>query len=563
MNILGIYGAFGWNPEENPNEWVHDAGATLFCNGNHIASIHEERLTKIKYDGQFPQKSIDYCLNAGNILPSDIDIVCFPSSSSKIFYDNYESNFIKLNLSKIFTKAKFEIVSHHICHAAASVFSSPFNEGSFVSLDGSGSIFKNPWGDIVGFEQSSIGYFNKNKKIFRFFPSIPQYNNFGFYYFTWAHHIYCEKINKNIPIEDPKYRETYSGKVMGLSAYGEFKNHFKDYILSYEGVPSVQFISFPNHTNNPYLSKIRELSPEDKSFFIQKNFENALVDYIKKLKEESYLEDNLCLSGGVFLNILANSKIVKENIVKNIHIPPFTSDCGLAFGSACYTLYRNSQQINLPKNLALLSKLYSNEEIKNCLDNFKNIKYKYYDSFNDLCKVTSKYLYENKIIGWFQNKSELGPRALGSRSLLMNPKFKDNKKILNSRVKHREYWRPFAGIMLENYVSEYFQEGFLNPYMLYSQTVKKEKIKELEAITHQDNTCRIQTVNKDLHLEMSTLLTEYNKISGTPILLNTSFNDNNQPIVETPNDAVKSFLSMDIDVLVIGNYFVEKTNDRR
>jgi carbamoyltransferase len=170
---------------------------------------------------------------------------------------------------------------------------------------------------------------------------------------------------------------------------------------------------------------------------------------------------------------------LQENIVKNVHIPPFTSDCGLCFGAACYGLFKYNEQINLPTNLAVLGYKYSNEKIKESLEIFNDIEYQYYDSFDELCELTSKYLYENKIIGWFQNKSEFGPRALGSRSLLMNPKFKNNKKILNSRVKHREYWRPFAGIILEEYVSNYFEEGMSNPYMLYSQTVKKRKIEAI------------------------------------------------------------------------------------
>ena len=558
MNVLGIYGSFGWDPKNNMNEWVHGAGATLFCGGNHIVSISEERLTKIKYDGIFPKKSIEYCLNVANILSENVDIVCIPTMTSKQFYDNHENNRMKLQLGEYFPNAEFELISHHMSHAAASIFSSPFNNGSFITLDGSGSLFKSVNGNIIFSEESSIGYFDKSKKIFRFFPSIPTYNSFGNYYLNWAHNIYCEKTKKNIFFADPNYRETYCGKVMGLSAYGKCDYFHKDYKLTYEGIPAIQFISNPNDTSNPHLIEINKLSAEDRSAFIQKNLENALIDYLKELKKKSYLEENLCLSGGVFLNILANSKIIKENIVKNIYIPPFTSDCGLHFGSACYALFKKNQKIELPQNLSLLGKFYSNEEILRSLIFSNNIDYKYYDCFNELCSISSKYLYENKIVGWFQNRSEFGPRSLGSRSILMNPKFKNNKKILNSRVKHREYWRPFAGIILEEYVSNYFEEGMSNPYMLYSQTVKKRKIEELGAITHEDHTCRIQTVNKNLNPEITILLEKYYDISGIPVLLNTSFNDNGQPIVETPEDAIDSFIKMDIDILVIGNYILTK-----
>jgi carbamoyltransferase len=284
----------------------------------------------------------------------------------------------------------------------------------------------------------------------------------------------------------------------------------------------------------------------------------AILDYLKYLKNESYLEDNICLSGGVFLNVLANTKIKQSNIVKNIHIPPFTSDCGLHFGAACYMLFKSKESIELPKNISLLGKRYTNDLIFKEISQSTTLNYKIFKDFNELCKIVSVYLNENKIIAWFQNKSEFGPRSLGSRSILMNPQPKENKDTLNFRIKHREYWRPFAGVMLEEYVEEYFEENFKSPYMLYSQTIKKEKIKEISAISHHDNTCRIQTVNRDLNYEITVLLEEYYKLTGTPILLNTSFNDNGQPIVETPKDALYSFINMDIDYLIIGNYIITK-----
>ena len=169
--------------------------------------------------------------------------------------------------------------------------------------------------------------------------------------------------------------------------------------------------------------------------------------------------------------------------------------------------------------------------------------------------VVSQYLDDNKIVGWFQGRSEYGPRALGSRSILMSPKYKKNKDILNSRVKHREYWRPFAGVMLKEYLHDYFEEAIDSPYMLYSQTVKEDKRLNLQAIVHEDNTCRIQTIEEG---KLATLLKHYNKLSGLPILLNTSFNDSGKPIVESPEDAIEAFLNMNMDYLVIGNKVVRR-----
>ena len=201
-----------------------------------------------------------------------------------------------------------------------------------------------------------------------------------------------------------------------------------------------------------------------------------------------------------------------------------------------------NQTIEMPTNIALLGKSYDDfvPEETNC---------EYYEDFDELCEVVAHELDQGKIVGWFQGRSEHGPRALGSRSLLMSPKEAESKDIMNARVKKREYWRPFAGIMLEEYVDEYFDEGMVNPYMLYSQT---SITKKLPAISHRDNTCRIQTVNDELNPRMCQLLRKLE----VPVLMNTSFNLSGEPIVETPEDAIASFKKMDIDYLVIGNYLL-------
>jgi carbamoyltransferase len=382
---------------------------------------------------------------------------------------------------------------------------------------------------------------------------VPGLNNFGYYYWVWAHHIYSQKVQKNIRIGDPKYRETYCGKVMGLSAYGNTKEFSTDYRMTFEGIPAVTF------TSEPMQDRVYgNMTPENKAKVLQHNFEQGMLEYMKELKRQSYITDNLCLAGGVFLNILANSVIRKAKIADNIHIPPFPDDSGLSFGAACYGVFKNKEEVKIPHNISLFGKTYSDDEIKEELESYDGISYQRYEDFGDLCEVTAGALADNKIIGWFQNRSEFGPRALGSRSILMNPTPKQNKDLINSRIKHREYWRPFAGIMLEEYQSEYFVEDYPSEYMLYSLIVKPHQRKKLGAITHADFTCRIQTVNKDLNPEVTILLNKYNQITQCPILLNTSFNDNGQPIVESPKDAINTFKNIDLDYLVIGNYIVSK-----
>jgi len=269
----------------------------------------------------------------------------------------------------------------------------------------------------------------------------------------------------------------------------------------------------------------------------------------------NYLEENICLAGGSFLNVLGNSCLKKLGL--DIHIPPCTNDVGLHFGAACYGAHQHHQEVVLPKNIALLGREYNDEEIEK---EIKEYDYHKFESIGEVCKFTTSQLAQNKIIAWFQNRSEFGARALGSRSLLMNPSPKENKDIMNHRVKHREYWRPFAGIILEEHLSEYFEEDYISPYMLYSLTVKEDKIPEIAAITHEDKTCRIQTITEDYQPETTQLLREYYDLTGIPVVLNTSFNDNGEPIVESPKDAVNAFNNLDIDFLVMGTYVVRKTH---
>ena len=559
MNVIGLYGAIGWNVliSDNPklsnqmNEsWTHGASVTLFSDGSHIASISEERLSGIKYDGNFPRKSIEYCLSTGNLSKEDIDVVIVPSMANQNFYKNYINKTIEKKVKRYFPKAKVEIASHHLCHAYSSVFSCDYNEGSFITLDNAGSVLFDTSGQIFACENHSFGYFNKEKGIFKYYPGIPMTNNFGNYYWMWAHNIYTQMVQKKIDITDPKYRETFCGKVMGLSAYGNIKDPKKDWRLHFEGIPQVALESLPDRDFN-----YGNLSAENKAKQLQYNFENAMLEWMKELKEQGYIDDNLCLAGGVFLNILANSVIRKNGVAKNMHIPPFPDDTGLSFGAACYGVFKAKEKVTLPHNISLLGRTYSDEEIEEALE---GMEYKKFDTFEELCGKTVNVLAENKIVGWFQNRSEFGPRALGSRSILMNPTPKENKETINTRIKHREEWRPFAGIMLEEYQDEYFMDTYPNEYMLYSLLVKPHQRKKLGAITHKDFSCRIQTVNQKLHPEVTTLLQKYNEKTECPVLLNTSFNDNGQPIVETPKDAIKTFKNIDLDYLVIGNYFVVK-----
>ena len=524
MKVLGIYGSIGFDGSERES-YIHDASATLFVDGEHICSIQEERLSGLKYDGRYPEKSIDYVLN--DLKKEEIDVV--------LFVDIGLQEWVKEHMFKgkphkflqdLFPNADIGYISHHQAHAYSSIFTQEANEGVCIVIDGGGC---HNWtsNSSLGLEKCSLVYFNKRRSIFRY---IPFNGEWGLLHQTWSHHIFCKKTRQKIDYNDPLYHCAVSGKIMGLAAYGSGKHLTKLYEFG-EYFPQVQF---DMRNPEPY-----PLSSEDKAQLLQYNFEESLIQLIGRFNED-YLEPVVCLTGGVFLNINANTKIVQKFKNRKFHITPFVSDCGLSYGAAAFGSSMWNE-VQVPENLAFLGKQYFTP---------KQIQE---DNLN--LKKVAQYLEDGKIIAWYQGRSEFGPRALGNRSILMSPKYKENKDILNEKVKHREEWRPFAGVILEDYLKDYFEEGIDSPYMLYSQTVKEDKRDKIPAITHADNTCRIQTVSEGI---LSELLEEYYKISGVPVLLNTSFNDNGKPIVETPEDAIHSFLNMNIDYLIINNTIIGK-----
>ena len=544
MKVLGIYGSIGFDGSSRES-YIHDASATLFIDGEHVCSIQEERLSGLKYDGRYPEKSIDYVLD--ELPKEEIDLV--------IFVDIGLQEWVKEHMFKgkphkflqeVFPNADVGYISHHQAHAYSSIFSQEANEGVCIVIDGGGS---HNWTRQVslGLEKCSLVYFNKRKNQFRYLPFNGEW---GLLYQTWAHYIYCKKTKQKIEFNDPLYHCSMSGKIMGLAAYGSNRHNTKLYQFG-EYFPQVQF---DMRDPDPY-----PLTPEEKAQLLQYNFEESLIELILRL-DEDYLEPVVCLTGGTFLNINANTKIVQKFKNRKFHITPFVSDCGLSYGAAAFgsSLWHD---VKVPPDLAFLGRRYltprelpTNEVFANMDGGVGGSWSQVKEEEFDLKKV-AEYLEDGKIVAWYRGRSEFGPRALGNRSILMSPKYKENKDILNEKVKHREEWRPFAGVILKDHLQDYFEEGIESPYMLYSQTVKEDKRDKIPAITHVDNTCRIQTVESGF---LSLLLEEYYKISGVPVLLNTSFNDNGKPIVETPQDAIDSFLNMNIDYLVMNNTIIGK-----
>lgn len=543
MKVLGIYGSIGFDGACK-DSYIHDAGATLFIDGEHICSIQEERLSGLKYDGRFPEKSIDYVTEG--LEKEDINLVMFVDIGLQEWVMSLEKNEPQKYLQRIFPNAEIGFISHHQAHAYSSIFTQSSDTGVCIIIDGGGS-YNWAEGQSLGLQKCSMVLFDKRKNKFKYFPFNGEW---GLLYQYWSHHIFCNKTRQEIDFMDPEHHCSFAGKIMGLAAYGSGKHLQKLYDF---GVHFPE-VSFDMRDPRPY-----PISSSDKAELLQYNFEESLTELMLRL-DEDYLEGTICLTGGVFLNINANTKIVKTLKHRKFHITPFVSDCGLAFGAAAFgaSLWN---EVQVPENLAFLGKEYvtpkdlpTNEVYAN-MDggvggSWGNVKEEEFD----LNKI-AQYLEDGKIVAWYQGRSEFGPRALGNRSILMSPKYKENKDILNEKVKHREEWRPFAGVILKDHLKDYFEENIDSPYMLYSQTVKEDKRDKIPAITHVDNTCRIQTVDGG---SLSLLLEEYYKISGVPVLLNTSFNDSGKPIVETPQDAIDAFLNMNIDYLVMNNTIIGK-----
>jgi carbamoyltransferase len=362
------------------------------------------------------------------------------------------------------------------------------------------------------------------------------------------------------------------GKIMGLSSYGKpvYGDVLKKMIsVDDNGVLKVNSKYFNFNTNAPlfYWRLVqgidRKRKPDEPvnethknlAASVQKVFEDTLLDLIKHIRRNTSTK-NLCLNGGVFLNCVANSRIIKESGFENIFIFPVPNDAGTSIGAA-YQIYHKLSKNNNKHVLRhiYLGPEYSDESIEKIL-----VKYKLkYSKSSDISKKAAVYLAENKIIGWFQGAMEGGPRALGNRSILASPINPDMKDIVNSKVKHREPFRPFAPAVLFENKDDFFEmEGLESPYMLFALPVKEEFKSKIPAVVHVDGTARVQTVKHNDNPGFYTLIKEFALITGVPVVLNTSFNVRGVPIVCSPEDAVKCYLSTNIDVLCLGNYVIEK-----
>jgi len=597
MIILGI------------SAYYHDSAACILKDGEIIYSLHEERLTRIKHDKDFPREALKLGLSKYSINFDDIDhIVFFDKPFLKferlletyVFYSpflGYESfkksipiwikekifqkdliikelNEILKNPGKKRINEKLIFSEHHLSHAASAFFASNFNESAIITMDGVGEWATTTFG--VG----------KNNKI-KILNEIKYPHSLGLLYSAFTYFLGFEvnsgeyKLMGLAPFGKAKYFNLIINKVINVKEDGSFILN-QDYFNYSVGLTM---------TNKKFseLFSIKKREPSEKidqnhmdlAASIQKVLEYVIIKICKHVKNITKMK-NLCLSGGVALNCVANFKIGLEKIFENIWVQPASGDAGSSIGSAMYVYYHI---LNKERNLknedrmkgCYLGNNYSNVEIEKILNKF-DIKYTPM-SDDKISKIISKEISEGKIIGWLQGKSEFGPRALGARSILADPRPVDMQKKLNLKIKFRESFRPFAPSIMSEHQKNWFDSFNLNQYMSFVSKTKDFKMNEeyryngfksldyiqskIKAVTHVDGTSRVQTVYKNLNPKFHNLIEDFYKITGIPLLINTSFNVRGEPIVETPEHALKCFLGTELDYLVMENFVIKKEEQNK
>ncbi len=548
---------------------VHDSSACLVRDGELLFAVAEERLSRVKHDNRFPHLAIQACLNFAGIRPGQLDEICFGWSppragflhdlkcyalgrqpASYLYVLNSTRHFLSMwhqrggmnRFTHHFgpTKARARFVDHHLAHAISTYAFSGFQEATVVVTDGRGA-----W------EASSIWYGHQGQ--LELVQMIPWPNSLGLFYAEFTHYLGFQK-----------YSDEW--KVMGLAPYGEPGVNLRDFVVPDDQPYWVNARRLLGHDADDVagiegLLGAKRL-PEseidgrhkDIAFAVQDACEQAMLTLVRSAVEETKCR-NLCLAGGVALNSKANGKILASGVVDRIFIQPAAADDGVALGAALAPCLDRGGRLPVKAMLhAYLGPESSEAESEKVLRTYKLRCTR----LDDPAKVTAELLANGKIVGWFQGRMEFGPRALGSRSILADPRDPEMNAKVNNAVKFREWWRPFAPSMLAERAGEYLENASDSPFMILTFPVKPEKRSVIPAVTHVDGSARPQTVEEDVNPLYWRLIREFEKRTGVPVIMNTSFNLRGEPIVCSPTDAVRTFFSSGMDALVLGCYLVEK-----
>ena len=558
--------------------YYHDSAACILKDGKVIAAVEEERFSRIKFDDGFPRLAIDYCMSEAGITTKDIDCIAFYDKSILKFerlLDNYigvaprglksflnvipkwihKRLWVKDEIKKhLDYSGKIIFPDHHLSHAAYSFFTSPFQEAAILTVDGVG-------------EWSTTSYGSADNLSIKLTNDLRWPHSLGLFYSAFTHFLGFQvnegeyKLMGLASYGKPKFYDLIMKELIDVKDDGSFHLNMKYFAFTYDNIMiTKKFEELFGIPTKKYDSETDQIH-----YDIGASAQLVLEEILLKMVRHVYNKTNkkyLCLGGGVALNGVANYRILKEGPFEKIYIPPSPGDAGSAIGCALYAYhshYKNNRiiQENTSKSIsdnAYLGPEFSTDEIKEFLE-LNKIHYEKYESQN-LLEITAKLISEQNVVGWYQGRMEWGPRALGNRSILADPRNAKMKDILNEKIKHRESFRPFAPSILEEYASEYFDIQIPSPYMLLVANVKKPD--SIPAVTHIDGTGRLQTVSKNSNQLYYNLIKEFHKITGVPVIINTSMNVKGEPIVNTPEQAYAMLLKTDMDFLVMGNYLISK-----
>jgi len=547
---------------------MHDSSACIARDGRILFAVAEERLSRLKHDARFPALSIEACLASAGVRAEQLDFVCFgwPPAIEALKHDikcmatgslplNYvdlvstlrrnlsatrKQNGKKQFLARFPTNAQFRFVEHHLAHAISAYSYSGFADAAVLVLDGRGA-----W------EASSLWHGRDGR--LEHVWTIPWPNSLGLFYAQFTQYLGFQ------PYSD-------EWKVMGLAPYGEPGINLRDFIVPDDNPYKVSTKLVLADAPSSLAGIIERLGPQRQAeseidakhknvaFAVQEACEEAMLTLARAAVAKTGSR-NICLAGGVALNSKANGKILSSGIVDRIFVQPAAGDDGVCLGAALAPYLDDSGKLPMHKmRHAYLGSESSDEEIEKALDTYKLRATR----VPDAAAAAAEMLANGKILGWFQGRMEFGPRALGARSILADPRDPEMNAKVNNAVKFREWWRPFAPSMLAEVAGEYIESATDSPFMILTAQVKSEKRSIIPSVTHVDGSARPQTVERDVNPLYWRLIHEFGNRTGVPVVMNTSFNLRGEPIVCTPTDAVRTFFSSGMDALVIGSFVVEK-----
>ena len=570
------------------NAYHADSSAAIFVNGELIAATEEERFRRIKHWAGFPSEAIKFCLREVGCTLADLQAITIgrdPSAKktnkaafvfkyplvAKALWSQRSANKDDINLlheqfrlvepevDVAMVESKIRFIEHHRSHLGSAFFPSPFEEAAILSIDGSGDFTTTMLGRGKGTQIEVLESVDFPASVGLFYTAFTQYLGF------------------------PHYGDEY--KVMGLAPYGEAKYvdkvaqllplkkgglfdwpsaayNFKNGVVSYpDNLPTVaplfgqRFIELfgPARQKGDDLTQYHM----DIAASVQRHTEHVIFHILTHLHELTGL-DRVCIAGGVAQNSVANGKITRNTPFKEVYIPSAGHDAGISMGSAQYHWHHDLGRKRVaPIFSAYTGSKFTDDEIAAYLES-EGVAYTRYENDEELYDVVSAALVEGAVIGWFSGRAEFGPRALGARSIIVDPRRADAKELLNSKIKRRESFRPFAPSILSEHVSDWFELDEPVPFMEKVFPIRPEKHAKIPAVTHVDGSGRLQSVYKDVAVRYHSLISAFYTKTGVPILLNTSFNEN-EPIVNSPQHALACFRRTNMDMLVLGNCIIRRT----